>query len=99
MGLTMERVLPNPRFASKSSSFASQIMMMIRKIIVCHQVAILTYYGVCGLGGCVLSGPRFECARACALSAPGLLLADGVLTVGWGKTFWRIGRVPTRKRA
>ena len=27
--------------------------------------------------------------------ALGLLLADGVLTVGWGKTFWRVGRVPT----
>ena len=31
--------------------------------------------------------------------ALGLLLADGVLTVGWGKTFWRVGRVPTRKQA
>ena len=37
--------------------------------------------------------------RACALRALGLLLADGVLTVGWGKTFWRVRRVPTRKRA
>ena len=37
--------------------------------------------------------------RACALRALGLLLADGVPTVGWGKTFWRVGRVPTRKRA
>ena len=36
--------------------------------------------------------------RACALRALGLLLADGVLTVGWGKTFWRVGQVPTRKR-
>ena len=36
---------------------------------------------------------------ACALRALGLLLADGVLTVGWGKTFWRVRRVPTRKRA
>ena len=37
--------------------------------------------------------------RACALRALGLLLVDGVLTVGWGKTFWRVGRFPTRKRA
>ena len=34
-----------------------------------------------------------------ALRALGLLLADGALTVGWGKTFWGIGRVPSRKRA
>ena len=34
-----------------------------------------------------------------ALRALGLLLADGVLTVGWGKTFWRLGRVPSRKWA
>ena len=27
------------------------------------------------------------------------LLADGVPTVGWGTTFWRVGRVPSRKRA
>ena len=31
--------------------------------------------------------------------ALGLLLADGALTVGWGKTFWGIDRVPSRKRA
>ena len=37
--------------------------------------------------------------RARALRALGLLLADGALTVGWGKTFWGIGRVPSRKRA
>ena len=36
--------------------------------------------------------------RACALRALGLLLADGVLTVGWGKTFWRVRRVLTRKQ-
>ena len=41
---------------------------------------------------------RARARRACALRALGLLLADGVLTVGWGKTFWRVGRVPTRKR-
>ena len=41
----------------------------------------------------------YPARRACALRALGLLLADGVLTVGWGKTFWRVGRVPTRKRA
>ena len=34
-----------------------------------------------------------------ALRALGLLLADGALTVGWGKTFWCIGRVPSLKRA
>ena len=27
------------------------------------------------------------------LRALGLLLADGALTVGWGKTFWRVDRV------
>ena len=27
-----------------------------------------------------------------ALRALGLLQADGALTVGWGKTFWRVGR-------
>ena len=42
---------------------------------------------------------RARARRACALRALGLLLVDGVLTVGWGKTFWRIGRVPTQKRA
>ena len=31
--------------------------------------------------------------RACALSALGLLLADSALTVGRGKTFWRVGQV------
>ena len=31
--------------------------------------------------------------RACALRALGLLLADGYLTVGLEKTFWRVGRV------
>ena len=30
--------------------------------------------------------------RACALRALGLLLADGAPTVGWGKTFWCVGR-------
>ena len=44
----------------------------------------------------LLSSP---CAarRACALRALGLLLADGAPTVGWGKTFWRVGRVPLTK--
>ena len=32
-----------------------------------------------------------------ALRALGLLLADGAPTVGWGKTFWRVGRVPLTK--
>ena len=32
-----------------------------------------------------------------ALRALGLLLADGALTVGWGKTFWWVG--PSQKRA
>ena len=41
--------------------------------------------------------------RACALRALGLLLADSALTVGWGKTFWCVGRFfakigVTRKR-
>ena len=31
--------------------------------------------------------------RAGALRALGLLLAGGVLTVGWRKTFWRVERV------
>ena len=35
--------------------------------------------------------------RARALRALGLLLADGALTVGWGKTFWGVGRVPLTK--
>ena len=30
--------------------------------------------------------------RACALKAPGLLLAEGAPTVRWGKTFWRVGQ-------
>ena len=42
---------------------------------------------------------RARARRAHALRALGLLLADGALTVGWGKTFWGIGRVPSRKRA
>ena len=37
--------------------------------------------------------------RARALRALGLLLADGALTVGWGKTFWGIDPKPSRKRA
>ena len=37
--------------------------------------------------------------RACALRALGLLLADGYLRVGLGKTFWRAGRVFFRKTA
>ena len=49
---------------------------------------------------------KFICIirRACALRALGLLLADGAPTVGWGKTFWGVGRVlltktgVTRKR-
>ena len=36
----------------------------------------------------IISGP---------LRALGLLLADGAPTVGWGKTFWRVGRVPLTK--
>ena len=32
-----------------------------------------------------------------ALGALGLLPADGALTVGWGKTFWGVGRVPLTK--
>ena len=35
--------------------------------------------------------------RACALRALGLLLADGAPTVGLGKTFWGVGRVPLTK--
>ena len=31
--------------------------------------------------------------RACALRTLGLLLADGAPKLGWGKTFWRVGRV------
>ena len=41
--------------------------------------------------------PRVRARRACALRALGLLLADGAPTVGWGKTFWRVGRVPLTK--
>ena len=40
-----------------------------------------------------------QLSRARAQRALGLLLADGALTVGWGKTFWCVGRVPSRKRA
>ena len=29
----------------------------------------------------------------CHYPALGLLLADGAPTVGWGKTFWGVGRV------
>ena len=32
-----------------------------------------------------------------ALRAQGLLLADSVPSLGWGKTFWRLGRVPLTK--
>ena len=35
--------------------------------------------------------------RACALKALGLLLTDGAPTVGLGKTFGRVGRVPLTK--
>ena len=44
----------------------------------------------------LLSSP---CAarRACALRALGLLLADGAPTVGWGKSFRRVGQVPLTK--
>ena len=35
----------------------------------------------------------FPARRACALRALGLLLADVALTVGRGKTFWRINQV------
>ena len=37
--------------------------------------------------------------RACALKAPGLLLAEGAPTVRWGKTFWRVGQVLFTKTA
>ena len=40
---------------------------------------------------------RARARRACALRALGLLLADGAPTVGWGKTFRRVGRVPLTK--
>ena len=40
---------------------------------------------------------RRESYPARALRALGLLLADGAPTVGWGKTFWRVGRVPLTK--
>ena len=42
--------------------------------------------------------------QACMLRAQRLLLADGAPTVGWGKSFWRVGQVfftkttVTRKR-
>ena len=39
----------------------------------------------------------YPARRACALRALGLLLADGAPTVGWGKTFRRVGRVPLTK--
>ena len=39
----------------------------------------------------------FSFYPACALRALGLLLADGVPTVGWGKTFWRVRQVPLTK--
>ena len=44
-------------------------------------------------------GEDYPARKARALRALGLLLADGALTVGWEKTFWGIGRVPSRKRA
>ena len=39
----------------------------------------------------------YPARRACALRALGLLLADGAPTVGLGKTFGRVGRVPPTK--
>ena len=36
---------------------------------------------------------HYPARRACALRALGLLLADGALTVGRGKTFWCVGQV------
>ena len=35
----------------------------------------------------------------CALRTLGLLLADGAPKLGWGKTFWRVGRVFFKKKA
>ena len=44
-----------------------------------------------------LTNQSFDCYPARALRALGLLLADGVLTVGWGKTIWRVGQCPLTK--
>ena len=43
--------------------------------------------------------PVYRAQRACALRAPGLLLADSALTVGRGKTFWRVGQLFFTKTA
>ena len=43
-------------------------------------------------------GEDYPARKARALRALGLLLADGALTVGWDKTLWCVGRVPSRKR-
>ena len=45
----------------------------------------------------VFSNYPARARRARALRALGLLLADGVPTVGLGKTFGRVGRVPPTK--
>ena len=49
-------------------------------------------------GNCVFgSGGFYRTEVVYPARALGLLLADGAPTVGWGKTFWCVGRVPLTK--
>ena len=76
------------------------IIIVIKMMIIVIRVALLER---------VAGGPHYDehdypararsarAQRACALRALGLLLADSAPTVGWGKTFWRVGRVPLTK--
>ena len=57
---------------------------------------------ICKFGSVLVSSEgalyvMMTCYPARALRALGLLLADGASTVGWGKTFWGVGRVPLTK--
>ena len=46
---------------------------------------------------CIRHDKQFDFCNVCdRLRKLGLLLADGALVVGWGKTFWYIGWVPSQ---
>ena len=59
--------------------------------------AILVWVSASRVLSCRFSWRALYSFPARALRAQGLLLADGAPTVGWGKTFWPIGRVFLQK--
>ena len=80
---------------SVMSLFSVFSALSLLSCIVVHCLTLSYSVLHCLVLSCIVQ-PAF---RACALRTLGLLLADGVPTVGLGKTFWRKTGKTGQKRA